>query len=58
MTVDGEHVDVRVHEREDYIGSEVVTVDGDGRPAMSVEVVRNDGTDLAVYAPMATVEHQ
>lgn len=56
MTAEGERVDVRVHEREDYLGDEVVTRDGDNRPIMAVEVVRDDGTDLAVFAPMARVE--
>jgi hypothetical protein len=44
-------VETRV--REDYIGGELVTVDGDGRPVMSVETTRDDGNDLAVFAPTA-----
>src|SRR5438445_11843007 len=43
---------VVAHEREDYIGTGVdVTVDGDGRPIMAVETVRDDGDDVAVFAP-------
>lgn len=42
--------------REDYLGGEAVTVDGEGRPVMAVEVTRDDGTDVAVFAPMARVE--
>lgn len=49
---------VIAHEREDYIGSELVTVDGNGRPIMNVETVRDDGTDLVVYAPCATASLQ
>lgn len=41
------------HEREDYIAGEDVRL-VEGRPVMSVEVVRDDGTDLAVYAATAT----
>jgi hypothetical protein len=40
--------------REDYVGGEQVTRDGEGRPVMAVEIIRDDGTDRAVYAPCAT----
>lgn len=40
-------------EREDYINGETVTFDADGRPIMRVEVTREDGNDIAVYAPCA-----
>jgi hypothetical protein len=43
-------------ERDDYVGKEIVTLDGNGRPIMAVEIVRDDGTDRAVYAPCATAE--
>lgn len=56
MVPEGQRVDVRAHEREDYVGDEIVTCDGEGRPIMSVEVIRDDGTDVAVFAPMARVE--
>jgi hypothetical protein len=43
-----------VNEREDYIGSEVVTLDANGRPIMSVSTERADGSnDLRVYAGAA-----
>lgn len=45
---------VVAHEREDYIAGDAVQL-VEGRPVMSVEVVRDDGTDLAVYAATATV---
>lgn len=46
---------VVAHEREDYVAGEEVQTDGDGRPIMSVETIRDDGTDLTVYAPVAKV---
>lgn len=56
MTPEGQRVKVTTYEREDYLGDEEVTRDGEGRPIMAVEVTRDDGTDLAVFAPMAKVE--
>jgi hypothetical protein len=53
MTPEGQRCKVETHEREDYIDGEVVTVDGEDRPIMSVEVTRDDGTDVSVFAPMA-----
>jgi hypothetical protein len=48
----GEH---RVNDREDYVGDELVKlVPETGRPVMSVTTVREDGEDVAVYAPTAT----
>lgn len=44
---------VQAHEREDYVGDEVVQVDGNGRPIMSVVTTRDEGQDCAVYAPCA-----
>lgn len=41
-------------EREDYIGTDAVQTDGDGRPVMSVTTVRDNGEDCTVYAPTAT----
>lgn len=40
-------------EREDYVGSEDVRLDGDGRPVMSVITTRDDGQDCIVFAPTA-----
>lgn len=50
----GTRCEVKVVEREDYVGKEVVTTDGEGRPVMAVETVRDDGNDVAVFAPCAT----
>lgn len=51
----GEH---RIIEREDYVGSDDVRLDGEGRPTMAVELVRDDGTDRTVYAPCARARVQ
>lgn len=51
---EGVRVDVRVHEREDYVGREMVQLDANGRPVMAVETVRDDGNDVVVFAPCAT----
>lgn len=49
----GTRCKVEAVEREDYIGKEVVTTDGDSRPIMRVETTRDDGNDVAVFAPLA-----
>jgi hypothetical protein len=41
-------------ERGDYVGNEVVQVDGEGRPVMAVVTTRDDGQDCTVYAPVAS----
>lgn len=51
---EGERRKVTTNLREDYIGSEAVQLDADGRPVMNVTVERPDGLDCAVYAPCAT----
>ena len=45
---------VELRPREDYVAGEVVQTDADGRPWMSAVVTRDDGQDVAVYAPCAT----
>jgi hypothetical protein len=50
----GTKAKVEVRDRDDYVGSEVVQTDGEGRPVMSVVTTRDDGQDVAVYAPCAT----
>lgn len=54
MVPAGTRCKVEALEREDYVRGELVQTDGDGRPVMSVQTTRDDGTDLAVYAPTAT----
>jgi hypothetical protein len=50
----GTKAKVETKEREDYVGSESVTLDGEERPIMAVITTRDDGTDCAVMAPSAT----
>ena len=45
----------RVIEREDYIGTERVRLDVDGRPVMAIRTERADGYDTHVFAPTATI---
>lgn len=59
MVPAGSDVKVEAVEREDYVGQEVVTTDGEGRPIMAVVTTRADGSnDCAVMAPCATVTHE
>lgn len=46
--------ELRVVEREDYVGTESVQRNDEGRPIMSVVTIRDDGQDCTVYAPTAT----
>jgi hypothetical protein len=49
----GTKAKVETTERQDYIAGEDVQRDDNGRPVMNVRVTRDDGEDLAVYAPTA-----
>ena len=49
----GTRCKVEAKVREDYVGKEILTYDGDGRPIMAVETTRDDGNDIAVMAPCA-----
>jgi hypothetical protein len=49
----GTKAKVEVREREDYVGQELVRVDANGRPIMSVVTTRDDGMDTIVFAPAA-----
>ena len=53
LAVAGVAAKLVMHEREDYVGDEDVPVAADGRVYMSAEIIRDEGTDLAVYAPTA-----
>jgi hypothetical protein len=53
MVPAGTRCKVEAVEREDYVGDEVVTYDGENRPIMRVETTRDDGNDVAVFAPLA-----
>lgn len=47
---------IRVNRRGDYVGNDLVTVDGEGQPVMSVTTQRNDGEDCTIFAPCATAK--
>ena len=44
---------IEAHDRDDYVGTDLVQVDGNGRPIMSITVTRDDGMDCMVFAPTA-----
>ena len=50
----GTKAKVEAREREDYVGTDTVQTDDEGRPVMSVVTTRDDGQDVAVFAPLAT----
>lgn len=50
----GTKAKIEAHEREDYIGTDRVQLDANGRPVMSVVTTRDNGQDTTVYAPTAT----
>jgi hypothetical protein len=54
MVPAGTRCKVEAVERQDYVADELVTTDADGRPVMAVRTTRDDGTDVAVFAPCAT----
>jgi hypothetical protein len=54
MVPAGTSCKVEAVERGDWVGKEMVQVDGEGRPVMSVVTTRDDGNDVAVLAPCAT----
>jgi len=56
MVATGTRCEVRAVEREDYVGTEKVQTDAEGRPWMAVVTRRDDGEDRAVFAPTATGE--
>jgi len=53
MLPEGTRAKVEVVEREDYVGSEKVQTDANGRPVMAVVTIRDDGEDRIVFAPTA-----
>jgi hypothetical protein len=55
MVPEGTKCKVEAKEREDYIGNDMVQLDGEGRPVMSLVTTREDGQDCTVYAPTATM---
>jgi transposase len=54
LLVVGTKAKVERLERQDYLNGDRVQVDENGRPVMSVQTTRDEGTDLLVFAPVAT----
>jgi len=54
MVPAGTRCKVEAVERGDWVGKETVQTDGEGRPVMAVVTTRDDGNDVAVFAPCAT----
>lgn len=53
----GTKAKVELREREDYVGTERVQLDPEmRRPVMSVVTTRDNGQDVAVFAPTATAK--
>lgn len=53
----GTKAKVELREREDYVGSEEVQLDPERRrPVMSIVTTRDNGQDVAVFAPTATAK--
>ena len=52
----GTKAKVEAREREDYVGTEQVQLDPEKqRPVMSIVTTRDNGQDVAVFAPTATM---
>lgn len=49
----GTSAKVEARDREDYVGTEKVQTDENGRPVMSIVTTRDQGMDVAVLAPSA-----
>jgi hypothetical protein len=54
MLPKGTSAKVEIREREDYVGTERVTTDDRGRAVQSIVTTRDNGQDVAVFAPSAT----
>lgn len=52
MVTAGTRCKIEIIERQDYVGTENVRLH-EGRPIMAVVTTRDDGNDVAVYAPTA-----
>lgn len=53
LVPEGTRAEARRVERGDYVGTDDVRRDADGRVTMAVTVERDNGRDTAVYAPCA-----
>lgn len=55
MVPAGSKAKVELKVREDYVGKDIVTYDENKRPIMAAETTRDEGNDVAVFAPCAGV---
>jgi hypothetical protein len=55
MVPEGTKAKVELKVREDYVGHQNVTYDENGRPISAVETTRNEGNDVAAFAPCASI---
>ena len=54
LMLEGVKAKLELHEREDYVGGELVQRDPEqGRPVMSITTIRDTGQDCIVFAPTA-----
>lgn len=58
MVQAGTRCKVEAVERGDWVGKELVQVDGNGRPVMAVVTTRDEGLDCAVLAPCAVATRE
>lgn len=58
MIYEGVRAEARLWERQDYEAGDHgrLRLNEDGKPIMAVEVVRDDGSDVAVFAPLASAD--
>lgn len=56
MVPAGTKAKITAHDREDYVGNEVVQTDPSGRPIMSITTTRDEGEDCMVFAPTAVAK--
>ena len=57
MVPAGTKAKVELREREDYVNGDMVRLDPEqGRPVMSIVTTRDNGQDVAVFAPTATAK--
>ncbi len=56
MLPTGTRASVKAVVREDYVGKDMVQVDDRRKPVMSVVTTRDNGQDVAIFAPAATAQ--
>jgi hypothetical protein len=57
MVPKGQKAKLELREREDYVGNEMVQLDPERqRPVQSIITTRDNGQDVAIYAPTATIK--